>query len=211
MLWREDTRKDARTSICWTGRDWQAVARGKRSVVLQETDQPTALHVRDDGSTREWIVPLIDPAGRVCWQPPCFATYADALAALLDFPIRPAEAADDDEDADGDGSHAPAAGSGGGIDDEKSYALHHAAELIERIAALQVALPASMLDDWLDHLDRMFRASLPEELISTWREHQIDVFSHLREPELRPRQLTENQRARYFEVLDGAARLWGVR
>src|SRR5207245_436820 len=114
-----------------------------------------ALCVRDDGSGKDWTVPVVDPAGRVCWQPPHFATYADVLAAFLDFPIRPAEAVDDDEDADGDGTRAPAAGSGGGIEDQKNYALHAAAELIEKVAALQVALPASMLDDWLDHLDRM--------------------------------------------------------
>jgi len=57
----------------------------------------------------------------------------------------------------------------------------------------------------------MFRASFPEVLVSTWREHQIDVFAHLRDPELRPPQLTEKQRARYFEVLDRAAKLWGLR
>ena len=184
LLWREDTPQDARTSICWTGRDWKVVARGERSVLLLDTERPSALCVRDDGSGRGWTVPVVDPAGRVCWQPPRFATYADVLDALLDFPIRPAEAADDDEDADGDGTGASAAGSGGGIENEKSYALHHAAELIEKVAALQVALPESMLDDWLDHLDRMFRASFPEVLVSTWREHRIDVFAHLRDPEL---------------------------
>src|ERR1019366_7702627 len=91
LLWREDVPNDAGVSICWTGRDWFAAIRDQR-VVLQEGDVPTALHVRDDGSAREWLVPIVDPVGRVCWQPPQFTTYADALAALLDFPIRPAEA-----------------------------------------------------------------------------------------------------------------------
>ena len=68
-----------------------------------------------------------------------------------------------------------------------------------------------MLDDWLDHLDRMFRASFPEALIATWRTHRLDIFAHLREPELRSPHLTDKQRARYFEVLDGAARAWGLR
>jgi hypothetical protein len=169
--------------------------------------------VRNDDSAAEWMVPVVDSAGRVCWQPPCFATYGDALAALLDFPIRPAEAADEDEDedTDHDGIRAPAEDAGGGIEDAKSYALHAAAELIEKVAALQLALPASMLDDWLEHLDRMFRASFPEVLVSTWRERRIDVFSHLREPELRPPQLTKRQRARYFQILDAAAHSWGLR
>mgnify|MGYP006901971692 FL=1 len=78
-------------------------------------------------------------------------------------------------------------------------------------AALQAALPESMIDDWIDHLDRMFRASFPETLIATWRAHRLDVFAHLREPELRSPHLTDKQRARYFEVLDGAARAWGLR
>ena len=55
-----------------------------------------------------------------------------------------------------------------------------AAELVEKVAALQAALPVSMLDDWLDHLDRMFRASFPETLIATWRTHRLDVFAWYR-------------------------------
>ena len=51
----------------------------------------------------------------------------------------------------------------------------------------------------------MFRASFPEPLIATWRTHQLNVFAHLREPELRSPHLSDKQRVRYFEVLDGAA------
>lgn len=163
-------------------------------------------------SDRKWIVPIVDAAGRVGWQPPRFDSYADALAALLDFPIRPAEAADDDDDGDnGDGGGTKGAGTGATIGQDKSYALHAAAELVEKVAALQAALPVSMLDDWLDHLDRMFRASFPDALIAVWRTHRLDVFAHLREPELRSPHMTEKQRARYFEVLDGAAFAWGLR
>jgi hypothetical protein len=208
LLWREDA-ASVRASISWSGRDWFEAQRTD-PVPLNEAENPTALHVRDE-SDRKWVVPVVDAAGRVGWQPPRFDTYADALAALLDFPIRPAEASDDDERDDGDdgGSKGPEAAEE--VEQEKSYALHAAAELIEKVAALQTALPAAMLDDWLDHLDRMFRASFPEGLISTWRAHDLDVFEHLREPELRSTHLTDKQRARYFEVLDGAARAWGLR
>jgi hypothetical protein len=89
--------------------------------------------------------------------------------------------------------------------------LHFAAELVEKVAALQTVLPESMLDDWLDHLDRTFLGSFPEALIATWRAHHLDVFAHLREPELRSPLLTEKQRTRYFEVLDTAARTWGLK
>ena len=156
-------------------------------------------------------MPVVDAAGRVGWQPPRFDTYADALAALLDFPIRPAEAADDGDGDSGDSGGTQGAGTGETIGQEKSYALHAAAELIEKVAALQAALPESMLDDWLDHLDRMFRATFPDALIATWRTHRLDVFAHLREPALRSPHLTDKQRARYFEVLDGAALAWGLR
>lgn len=221
LLWREDFSDESRVRISWTGRDWCDVKR-RDDVPLQNDESPAALNVSGD-SDRRWLVPVVDAAGRVGWQPPRFDTYADALAALLDFPIRPAEATDDgDGDGDGDGG----GGGGGGdsegdgtkgtataaaIEQEKSYALHAAAELVEKVAALQAALPESMLDDWLDHLDRMFRASFPEPLIATWRTHRLDVFAHLREPELRSPHLTEKQRVRYFEVLDGAARAWGLR
>ncbi|PTL79234.1 hypothetical protein [Vitiosangium sp. GDMCC 1.1324] len=208
LLWREDT-VGARVSISWTGRDWFDVQRADE-VLLKDDENPTALHVRDE-SDRKWVVPIVDAAGRVGWQPPRFDTYADALAALLDFPIRPAEATDDDDGEESDDRDTNGTGTGEAIEQEKSYALHAAAELVEKVAALQSALPESMLDDWLDHLDRMFRASFPEALITTWRTHRLDVFVHLREPELRSPHLTDKQRARYFEVLDGAARSWGLR
>jgi hypothetical protein len=196
-------------SISWTGRDWFDVKKGD-DVPLQDDETPTALNVSGE-SDRRWVVPVVDAAGRVGWQPPRFDTYADALAALLDFPIRPAEATDDGDGDEGEGGGIKGADTGAAIEQEKSYALHAAAELVEKVAALQAALPESMLDDWLDHLDRMFRASFPEPLIATWRTHRLDVFAHLREPELRSPHLTDKQRVRYFEVLDGAARAWALR
>lgn len=196
-------------SISWTGRDWFDVKRAD-AVSLQDDETPTALNVSGE-SDRKWVVPVVDTAGRVGWQPPRFDTYADALAALLDFPIRRAEATDDGDGDEGEDGGIKGADTGAEIEQEKNYALHAAAELVEKIAALQAALPDSMLDEWLDHLDRMFRASFPEALIATWRTHRLDVFAHLREPELRSPHLTDKQRVRYFEVLDGAARAWGLR
>ena len=207
LFWRDDAPPDARVSVSWSGRDWFEVKQGD-DVPLKDDENPTVLFV--GCKSRNWLVPVVDPAGRVAWQPPRFDSYADALAALLDFPIRPAESTDDDGN-DGDGGGTQGNGAGEAIEQEKSYALHAAAELVEKVAALQAALPESMLNDWLDHLDRMFRASFPEALIATWRTHRLDIFAHLREPELRAPHLTDQQRARYFEVLDGAARAWGLR
>ena len=209
LLWREDVPAGSRVSISWTGRDWFDAQRGS-DAPLEDNESPTALNVRGERE-RKWVVPVVDAAGRVGWQPPRFDTYADALAALLDFPIRPAEATDEGDGDDGDDGGTKGTGTGEAIEQEKSYALHAAAELLEKVAAFQAALPESMIDDWLDHLDRMFRASFPEALIATWRMHQIDVFAHLREPELRPPHLTDKQRARYFEVLEDAADAWGLR
>jgi|GEM_PF-805734 len=209
LLWRDDVSTESRVSICWTGRGWCDVKRGD-AVPLRDDETPTALSVSGE-SDHKWVVPVVDAAGRVGWQPPRFDTYADALAALLDFPIRPAEATDDGDGDEGEGGGIKGADTGAAAEQEKSYALHAAAELVEKVAALQAALPESMLDDWLDHLDRMFRASFPEPLIATWRAHRLDVFAHLREPELRSPHLTDKQRVRYFEVLDGAAHAWGLR
>jgi hypothetical protein len=207
LLWREDTAA-ARVSISWTGRDWFDVQRTD-DVALKDHEDPIVLQVRDELG-RTWAVPVVDAEGRVGWQPPRFDTYADALAALLDFPIRPAEATDDEDDEGGEGNDTKGKKTEE-TEQKKSYALHAAAELGEKVAALQSSLPAAMLDDWLDHLDRMFRASFPEALISAWRTHRLDIFAHLREPELRSPHLTEKQRVRYCEVLDGAARAWGLR
>lgn len=211
LVWREDAEAKGRVAIGWTGHGWIPVKHKQERVPLEEVDQPTALFVRDSKVGAEWTVPVVDASGRVCWQPPRFTSYADALAALLDFPIRPAEATDDDGDGDGDEGNGHAPPDLKNEADEKSYALHAAAELVERVAALQLALPETMLDDWLEHLDRMFRGAFPEKLISTWREHGIDIFAHLREPELRPPKLTDRQRPRYFDLLDRSARAWGLR
>jgi len=211
LLWREDADTKGRVAIRWTGDGWIPVKHNQDRVPLGAIGEPTALNVRDSKIGIQWTVPVVGASGRVCWQPPRYTSYADALAALLDFPIRPAEATDDDGDGDGDDGNGHAPPGLKNDEDEKSYALHAAAELVERVAALQLALPEPMLDDWLEHLDRMFRGAFPETLISTWREHRIDIFAHLREPELRPLKLTDRQRSRYFELLDQSSRAWGLR
>lgn len=208
LLWREDAARE-RVSVAWTGRDWFDV-RQADDVGLADDESPTALHVRDQSGCT-WVVPVVDPAGRVGWQAPRFDTFADALAALLDFPIRPTEADDGDEGEGGDGPDAFGRNSVEATERGKSYALHAAAELVEGVAALQAALSGSTLDDWLDHLDRMFRASFPVAVVTAWRAHRIDVFAHLGEPELSPAYLTDGQRARYLATLEGAARAWGLR
>lgn len=208
MLWREDATNE-RPSVSWTGRDWCEVVPAQ-DLTLQDGEHPTALHVRLNGE-RTWTVPVVDEEGRVGWQPPRFASFGDAMAALLDFPIRSDEAIDDDEGDAIEGGHGPACHFGGSTDHERDYALHSAARMIEGVAALQSALPESMIDDWIDHVDRMLRASFPEHLIMTWRSHRLDVFAHLRQPELRPPGMTDRQRIRYLDVLEGAAHAWGLR
>lgn len=205
--WR-DGANATHVSVSWTGRDWLDV-RGANEIRLEEGDRPTVLRVRDGGD-REWVVPVVDAEGRVGWEPARFDNYADALAALLDFSIDPAYVSDDGFDEDSNGGPMGTA-MDASAEQGKRYALHAAAELIEKVAALQARLPETMLDDWLDHLDRNFRASFPEALIAAWRSHHLDVFAHLRQPELRPPSLTEKQLARYCEVLDDVASAWRLR
>lgn len=213
LRWREDD-ISARVSISWIGREWFEAQRAD-DVSLKDDENPAALHVRDL-SGRKWVVPVVDLAGRVGWQARCFDTYTAALEALLDFPVRPVESADDDdgtEDGERDENGRCEANGGGGVDaveERKIYALHAAAELIEKVAALQATLPKQMIDDWIDHLDRMFHASFPDALIAAWRGHRINLFAHLREPQLRSPHMTQKQRIRYFNVLDRAARAWGL-
>ena len=76
-----------------------------------------------------------------------------------------------------------------------------AGALIENGAALQTELPASMLGDWMDHVDRTLRASFTKTLIDTWRTYGIDVFEHLKERELRSPHLIGKQLKQYCEML----------
>lgn len=212
LNWRDDLSENTVVSIGWPGCDWQSVTQAQALVLLEANEIPTVLSVRDDTTKGEWKVPVADPTGRVCWQPPRFDNYADALAALLDFPIRPAEASEDDDEEAVDPIATDPVGRTRDNDDEaKAYALHYAAGLIEQTAALQRALPPSLLDDWLEHLDRMLQASFPQALVSTWREHRIDVFSHLRTLDFRHPEFTDKQKQQYFNVLDRAAAAWGLR
>lgn len=189
---------------------WTEVTAPQATVPLPE-GRLDVLHVRDAAETQEWIVPVIDAIGRTCWVPPTFASYDDALAALLDFPIRPAEASGEDDGDEETGE----VGNGSSetlVDDHaKGYALHAAAELLEQTAALQRSLEPALLDDWLDHLERFFHASFPTQLKETWKTHRIDVFEHLEKSEFQPPMLSAVQRERYRSILEGVATSWGLR
>lgn len=211
LEWRDDV--GGETFSLLLGGSWSEVTAPQATVSLPE-GRLDVLRVRNAVETREWIVPVIDAIGRTCWVPPTFSTYDDALAALLDFPIRPAEASGDDDgtedpdDDDGKGNGTPKTT---GEDHAKSYALHAAAELLEQTAALQRSLEPNLLDDWLDHIERFFHASFPQKLIETWRTHRIDVFAHLAQAEFRPPKLSTKQRERYTTILDAVAKAWGLR
>jgi len=210
--WRDDVGDADRVSVSWSGVAWSQLAAHQPSRELVATEpMPVALRVRDDVTNQEWSVPVVDPSGRISWSAPTFDSFDDALAALLDFPIRPAEdATEDDDDADGDPTVTGGMPPGSKASESKSYALHAAASLIEQTAALQRALPVEMLDDWFDHIDRMFRAAFPDTLIATWRAHRINVFAHLRESDLRPQTMEDKQRKRYLDILDRATLAWGL-
>lgn len=212
FIWRDDVDHAARVEVRWTGADRVALAMGQQTLALGEGAAPTALTVRDAATGAEWIVAVVDPNGRVCWQPLRAETYEDALATLLDFPIRPAEAIDDDEQGDEFGGDAVAVRAQTGLaeaNDAKSYALHAGAQLLDRVAALQQALPAEMLDDWIDHLDRALHG-FPVVLVDAWRVHGVDVLEHLRARDLMPEAFSEEQRERYRELLTRAAMHWGA-
>lgn len=188
------------------GGSWTMVTAPQATVHLPE-GRLDVLRVRDATETHEWLVPVVDATGRTCWVPPTFATYDDALAALLDFPIRPAEASgeeDGDEEAGADvGADGVSAATA--EDHAKNYALHAAAELLEQTASLQRSLETNLVDDWLDHIERFFHSSFPEKLKETWKTHRIDVFAHLTQPAFRPLALSAKQRDRYTAILDGVA------
>jgi len=214
LAWRDDVEATTRVTVAWTGRPPQAVDTRQATVPLDAVEAPSSLVVRDESLGRLWTVPVVDPSGRVSWTPPRYDSFEDALAALLDFPLRSAEESDDppdDDEAHSEGSppDAPGAAPGAvGKPKAKVYALHAAAELLERVAELQQALQYDQVDDWIDHLDRTLATALPASTIAAWREAGIDVLSHLRARELAPPDLSALQRSRYAKVLDRVSRMW---
>jgi hypothetical protein len=210
LEWRDGV--TAETFVIRLGETWVDVRAAQPTVPLGELVRLDVLRVRTASEQHEWIVPVIDAIGRTSWVPPTFATYDDALAALLDFPVSASESTDDElEDSDGDTDvDAKGSASAAAEDHAKSYALHAAAELLERTAALQRRLEPNLLDEWLDHIERFFHSSFPPSLIDTWRTHGINVFTHLAEPVLRPRGMSAGQRARYASILDGVTKAWGL-
>lgn len=210
LTWREDADATSRVDVKMGG-DWLPVEATQRTIAIAPGERFDVLRVRHE--KREWLVPVVDAIGRTCWIPPRFATYDDALAALLDFPIRPAEASggDDDEGAEDGGDDRANATAAAHDDHAKTYALHAAASLLEQTAALQRSLAPSLLDDWLDHIERFFHASFPTSLIDAWRSHKIDVFAHLAKPRFRPRDMTAPQGKRYDAILEAVAGAWGLR
>ncbi|NNM66348.1 MAG: hypothetical protein HKL99_17405 [Burkholderiales bacterium] len=207
LFWRDDVGSGAHARISWTGRDGFDVIQSQDDVPLNADENPAAISVSDQRGA--WTVPVVDDTGRVGWQPKGCDTFADALDALLDFPMRPAEDMDEDEEGEVvEGNTKDAVMGHAQAQQTKHYALHAAAELIESIAALQSALSDPMFNDWLDHLDRMFRASFPKDLIKIWQKHGLNVFMHLKKKELCPSRWSDDQRRRYAEMLDRLAKVW---
>jgi hypothetical protein len=208
LLWRDDISDKSRVQISWLGRDWFDVKKSGK-VALQNDETPAALTVSESG--HEWVVPVVDSTGRVGWQPRLYENFAEALDALLDFPIRPTEDMDEDEESEiVEGNTKDTIMGQAQTQQAKGYALHEAAELIERVAALQSALPEGMFNDWLDHLDRMFRASFPKDVIETWKKHRLNIFTHLKNKELCPAKWKDDQHRRYTELLDSLSTVWGL-
>lgn len=145
--WRDDVAAAAQVSVSWSGTEWRAVTPGEVWIARPpDVPGPTVLVVRDDATQRVWTVPAVDASGRMAWQPPRYDTFEDALDALLEFPVRPAEASsvEDEEVEDDRGGRGGAEAKPGDATPPRSYALHAAAELIERTAALQRTLEPAL-------------------------------------------------------------------
>src|SRR5204863_5093018 len=60
LLWRDDVPSDAKVSVAWAGLEWTAVAHAQATVDIQDRPVPVALRVRDDATSREWTIPVVD-------------------------------------------------------------------------------------------------------------------------------------------------------
>lgn len=210
LHWREDVAADLRVEVAWLGAPAREVSPGVRAIDLSEGSIPSVLDVRElDGGGR-WSVPVVDPNGRVGWEPSRYDFWEDALEALFDFPLRPAESASDDDGDEGEGGNLLDARSEGEGTPPHRYALHAAAEFIEQFAAFQATFEGDFIDEWLDHLDRVLVGQFPSAMLDAWRSMRINVFEALREPSLAPGAMSPSQRNRYEQTLGDAARRWGL-
>jgi len=208
LHWREDVPSDLEVSIMWPGVEPRAVRPSTRRVRLAKGQSPSALEVTARATGRRWVVPVVDANGRVAWSPSTFERWEDVVEALLEFPLRSAGSADDDDDG-GEGRDEPVGGGGAEEAPPHQYALHAAAALIEQVAAHQATLPPNLLDEWLDHLDRVFAGRFPEPMLAAWRSARINVLEPLGAPALAPPGMSEVQRRRYEGILSGTTTRWG--
>lgn len=198
-----------KVSLSWTGADWRDVSERPAALVISGEPAPSVLQVRDDASGRQWQVPVVDAAGRVAWSPPTHRTFAEALDALLAFPIEL------DSEPDAENEEMPA-GAGAAISPRRSddiapaYPLYAAADLIERLGDFQACLPEDFIADWLDHLERQLASPYPDPPLQTWRAQGIAIFAHLQHRVFRPAKLTPTQLQHYKSILENASARWAI-
>lgn len=205
--WRDDVAPRLRVEVTWLGGDARIVTSAIRVVSLGNEPAPAVIEVHEVGGRGRWTVPVIDPHGRVAWVPARYERWEDALDALLEFPMAPAEV--DDEEAEDEGEMGLLAGASVAEPDAPHrYALHAAAAFVERVAALQSVCDPKLLDEWLDHLERVLEGRFPEAMLDAWRAMHLNVFESLNHAPLSPRGMTPTQRVRYERVLLDAARRW---
>jgi hypothetical protein len=207
LHWREDVPPDVAVLIAWTGAPPCIVRPALRTLVIPDGPAPAVLEVTAPDTGRRWIVPVVDEHGRVGWSPATYDRWEDAVDALLDFPL---QSVGTSEDEDSEGGRAEPMG--GGARDEEApphrYALHAAATFIEQVAAHQATLPERLLDEWLDHLERVLTGRFPETMLAAWRTARLDVLEPLRAVALAPPDLSPRQRRRYERILDETAKRW---
>lgn len=210
LAWRDDLEGVSDVRIRWSNGDWVGVYPGDADVPVEPFARPPVVRVSAGSSGKEWMIPVIDPTGRVSLELPVHDTFDEAFAALLDFPYELHDSSQDEGDQPAGKASAMGTAHRPAVAQSKEYALYRAAEFVEGLAAKQATMAGTALNDWLEHLDRLLPSALPQTIIDAWRRLGLNPIRPLRDKPLCPATMTRRQASQYLRALDRAQESWGV-
>jgi hypothetical protein len=165
----------------------------------------------DDDETREALVAVVDPFGRLAGSVLPTLDLEGVWSHLSDFPLPPPDEELEEPEGTSDMGEIGAASASGSV--PGGYSIRRLMTLIENIASLQEELPATDWTTWCLRLQQTLTLASKCEDAEYCRRIGLNLLSPLRRPEFRPefaRDRTTPNGELYECCLTTAERAWRV-